>query len=244
MELRRLLATRETLLQQEKAFRATCRRQLQAWQAELGRLSTAVEGGEEQERLQAAQQAHDEAARRHRRLRQLLANRNREIQRIRRLMDDLPSRTELLQYERRFVELYDQVAAKTEETRKYFAHYNTVNARRQYLTKEESLIRSINGKFRDSMRSKKTQGIFLDQCRQILSTVRASLEQQEQQLQGREMARDAQQAAYQSLLEDEREYFRAVKEFQAECDKNDALNDQLEHLGVATAGAGGSGIGS
>jgi len=51
-------------------------------------------------------------------LRQLLAKKTQEAQLIKRKIDEIPTRTELVQYERRFVELYEQVAAKLEETRR------------------------------------------------------------------------------------------------------------------------------
>ncbi len=49
----------------------------------------------------------------------MLAKRNLEISRIVRSLDDVPSRAELVQYERRFAELYEEVAGKLEENRKY-----------------------------------------------------------------------------------------------------------------------------
>lgn len=54
------------------------------------------------------------------RLRLALAKKTQEIHLVKRKIDDIPTRTELVQYERRFVELYEQVAAKLEETRRYY----------------------------------------------------------------------------------------------------------------------------
>lgn len=70
------------------------------------------------------------------RLRQLLAETNLEIANTSRHIDDVPTRTELIQYERRFVELYQQVAWKLEETKKYYSMYNTLDTTLTFLQKE------------------------------------------------------------------------------------------------------------
>ena len=48
-----------------------------------------------------------------------------------------------LQYEKRFTELFDEVGEKLDETRKYFAVYNTLSRKRDYMVKEEALIESM-----------------------------------------------------------------------------------------------------
>ena len=65
-----------------------------------------------------------------------LAVKNQEMARVGRQIDDVPSRSELIQYERRFVELYEQVADKLDETRKYFSTYNALDQKRTYIQKE------------------------------------------------------------------------------------------------------------
>ena len=75
------------------------------------------------------------------RLRQLLAEANQEVASSVRFIDDIPTRTELIQYERRFVELYQQVAWKLEETRKYYDMYNTLDTTLGFLQKE---VRNIS----------------------------------------------------------------------------------------------------
>lgn len=60
--------------------------------------------------------------------------------RVGRQIDDVPSRSELIQYERRFVELYEQVADKLDETRKYFSTYNALDQKRTYIQKEVTVF--------------------------------------------------------------------------------------------------------
>ncbi len=73
-------------------------------------------------------------------LRQMLAEANREVALAVRVIDDTPTRTELIQYERRFVELYQQVAAKLEETRKYYDMYNILETTLGFIQKEVEII--------------------------------------------------------------------------------------------------------
>ena len=69
-------------------------------------------------------------------IRQLLAESNLEVANTTRTIDDIPTRTELIQYERRFAELYQQVAYKLQETRKYYSLYNTLDSTLGFLQKE------------------------------------------------------------------------------------------------------------
>ena len=66
----------------------------------------------------------------------MLAAANLEVATTARSIDDIPTRTELIQYERRFVELYQQTSWKLEETRKYYALYNTLETQLSFLQKE------------------------------------------------------------------------------------------------------------
>lgn len=72
-------------------------------------------------------------------LRELLAEANREVATSVRIIDDIPTRSELIQYERRFTELYQQVAWKLEETRKYYDQYNTLDTTLSYIQKEVTI---------------------------------------------------------------------------------------------------------
>jgi len=73
----------------------------------------------------------------------VVAAKTREMSKLARLIDEVPTRAELLQYERRFLELFDQVAEKLDETRNYFAVYNTLKKKAEFLGKEEGLIDSM-----------------------------------------------------------------------------------------------------
>ena len=144
-----------------------------------------------------------------------------------RKIDDIPTRTELIQYERRFVELYEEVASKLEETRKYFSTYNTLEQTHNYLQKEASLIQSINDTFAQSMRSAKGKDSFVQQFDTIIANLKGNLKQINAKRDERSAAREESNAKYQQLVEKQRRYFRAVKDFQTECLRNEMLTEQL-----------------
>lgn len=237
MELRRLMATVVVLTSHEREFKATCKRQLADLTDRIERLraNDPLAAGESElgARLAAAEADHADAEVKHRRLRVMLAKRSREIARLQRVIDDVPSRAELLQYEKRFEELYEALNAKTEEIRKQYASYNTLNLARQYLVKEEGLIRSMHESFAASMRSQRTQQAFLDQCEKILEGVRALVGKQAETLSSKRTHRDAKAVDYEALSDEQRAYFRAVKMLQAEADRGERLVTALEAAGLS-----------
>ena len=95
---------------------------------------------------------------------------------VERQMDEIPSRAELQQYQLQFIELYEQVAAKFTETKKYFQTYNRLEDSRSYLDREIGLLNSINDNYKIAMKSEKTKEKLIEQIRSILSTVDSNLE--------------------------------------------------------------------
>lgn len=106
------------------------------------------------------------------RVRLQLAKKNRTIASLTRQLDDVPGRSELTQYQRRFMELYNQgnwklaftrehriydeflrgiiaVSAKHKETKQYYTLYNTLDDTKLYLTKELSLLNSIQDNYNE-----------------------------------------------------------------------------------------------
>ena len=67
------------------------------------------------------------------------------------------------------------MAAKLAETRKYFEMYNTLDRTRDYLSKEQSLLKSISDGFEEAMGSKSRRGGFLEQLQSISSGLKSNL---------------------------------------------------------------------
>lgn len=153
--LRALITLNESLKSQEEQFRACCKQEMQALQDKISALQ-----GQGVEVLNAeslgARAVLDKLTMEKRRLqkvRMLAARRNREIATLQRKIDEIPSRLELTQYQKRFVELYEQVAAKHRETKRYYTMYNTLDDKKLYIAKEEALLTSIHDNFEKAMAS-------------------------------------------------------------------------------------------
>ena len=154
--LQRLVERSTSLKLQQVDFKKQCKAQLQQLQqqreAQLEEeAEEGAEGGEgadtqlakvrRVERLFEAESAKADQMRR------LLGQKGRQIASLQRQMDEIPTRAELMQYERRFRELYQQLASKSEETKRYYDQYNILGEKQGYLTKEASLINSIHDNF-------------------------------------------------------------------------------------------------
>ena len=133
-------------------------------------------------------------------LRQMLSENNRGIANSIRVIDDVPSRIELIQYERRFAELYQQVAWKLEETRKYYAVYNTLDSTLTFLQKEVKLLNSISETFPTAMKSTSSKQEFATQFETIVQGVEESLTRQRSVLSVRDNTVDALKATHQRLV--------------------------------------------
>jgi len=162
-------------------------------------------------------------------LRQVLADKNQAIAKIQRDIDEIPTRAELLQFERRFVELYELVADKLVETRKYYAMYNTLDMSHGYMTKEVTLLNSIVEGFPKAMKTKGGQANLLQQLALIVSGVDQNKESADKELAAERATLGALNDKYGKLLEKQRNYFKAVKEFQEECYKNEKLQAMIAH---------------
>jgi len=165
-------------------------------------------------------------------VRQLLAQRNLQVAATSRKIDDVPTRTEMIQYERRFVELYQQVGLKLEETRRYYAMYNTLDKTREFLGKEVKLIDSITNSFEHAMQTTSSQAEFAAQFDAILKGVESTRIKQEGTLKKKQDEVIKRESDYMEVVDAQRRYFKTVKAFQEECQRNEALVGKAEELGV------------
>mmetsp|Transcript_52863 Transcript_52863/g.67798 ORF Transcript_52863/g.67798 Transcript_52863/m.67798 type:complete len:681 (-) Transcript_52863:262-2304(-) len=235
-KLKSLVVLNEQLKGQEVAFKANVKRQLNKLQTELASLeskgSEAAGGGNDVEatRLNEIETMHVKVMNKYDRLRSFLAERNLSISTSSRLIDDIPTRTELIQYERRFTELYQQVALKLDENKKYFEMYNTLDETHRILTKEVTLINSITDNFDLAMKTKPTKEQFLTQLTGIIKSTDDSLNKQKIILKNKDNKLEVLTSQYQSLVDEQRRYFKAVKDFQEECNKNELYSSRLSEL--------------
>ena len=227
----------EALKADEAAFKASCAAQLEELRGRAARLAAEAASGESARALADMAAAQGEAAARLERARGAVAQRTREADRLARLIDDVPTRAELAQYEKRFVELYDEVSEKLEETRKYFATYNTLARKKEYMSKEEQLVSSMLANFA-ALKSRSQRQSYLDQCGTFTTMMEDSLAKQGAQLDAKRRMRDARAADVQRLVDLQRAYFKAVKDFQEECRKNELLTAEATRRRQVAAAAG------
>jgi len=240
-KLKGLVLLNEQLKQQESAFKVNVKRQLANLQAELaaadakeaeaaGGAGAGGGGDDEGSRLREIEGMHAKVLAKYDRLRALLAERNLAVSASSRSIDDIPTRTELIQYERRFTELYAQVALKLGENKKYFETYNTLDETHRIMTKEVTLINSITDNFDAAMSSKAGKEQFLGQLQNIVKSTEQSLDKQKATLSVKAARLEDVQAAHQALVDEQRRYFKAVKDFQEECNKNELYSAKLAEM--------------
>ena len=229
-KLKELIRLNETLKAKEKAYKAACVKQREVIEKKQSELRDSQAKSEDAKRLKEIDDMYDGVKKKYDKIRQLLAKKNQHISMVSRQIDDVPTRTELIQYERRFVELYQQVDSKLEENRKYYDYYNTQQRIYQFLSKEAEMLQSINDTFLEGMKTKSSQQDFLQQMETLISGIERTKESQEKMLSNVRSKFDENSKQHQKLVEKQRAYFKAVKDFQVACDKNEMLEEQLEEL--------------
>lgn len=237
--LRELMAQHESLKVQKDTFRTQCRVELdQLHQTILYLKQKATQESTAQDedvgRLRQVEVKHAKMQARYMELKRAVASQTREVLLKMKQIDEIPTRIELIQYEKRFVELYDEVALTLDETRKYYCVYNTLKTTHEYLEKEISLINSIYDNFDVAMSTKTATDAFFSQVDAIVKNIRGVLAKQEAQRKAHQLEMETLNSKYQVLLERERTYVSAVRDFQKECEKNDRLVARIQAAAAAT----------
>jgi hypothetical protein len=227
--LKNLIILNESLKVQESSFKAGCKSQLAEYQSRIKVLQEADQpDSAANKKLSDIEDMHAKIMFKYDKLRQMLAEANLEVSANARIIDDIPTRTELIQYERRFGELYQQVAWKLEETKKYYAMYNTLDTTLNVMQKNAKVLDSIHDNFHAAMKSSQDKKAFFDQVSAITKGVGDSSRQQQGVLEMRTKQAEDLKEQYQNLVDEQRSYYQTVKDFQKECEKNDWLEAKLE----------------
>ncbi|OWZ23963.1 hypothetical protein PHMEG_0001097 [Phytophthora megakarya] len=234
-KLRQLVMKNETLKSEKNEFRTKCRLELEALKDRIEKMKRqvtedAVNQDEEALRLIEIEQMHTQMAQKHKDMKLAAAKQTRTVHLKMKQIDEIPTRIELVQYEKRFIELYDEVAMTLDETRKYFCVYNTLKTTQEFLEKEISLINSINENFDVAMGSKTATQAFFMQIENIIQNVQGTVTKQQSARDGHQSSVETLDSKYQLLLDQERMYVNAIREFQKECEKNEKLVARLEEL--------------
>ena len=228
--LKELVMLNECLRGQEASFKASCKAHRQSLQDQIEVYGRGDDPeGAEVKKMAAIEDMHEKVMNKYNNLRSFLAETNLEVSNSARIIDDIPTRSELIQYERRFVELYQQVAWKLEETRKYYAMYNTLDTSLSFLQKNVKILDSITATFDEAMGSIQGKEEFMTSMNNIMRGLDTSLQGQEEILAVKESQLDQMKSTHQKLIDEQRAYYNAIKEFQNECDKNEWLIEAIEN---------------
>ncbi|XP_053987430.1 coiled-coil domain-containing protein 93 [Hylaeus volcanicus] len=169
--LEELLLVHDGLKEQEHNFREQCKFDLNLLRGKLQEIESGT-SEEEEDRLKEYEEQKEAVTK----TRLQLAKKNRAIASLTRQLDDVPGRSELTQYQRRFMELYNQVSAKHKETKQYYTLYNTLDDTKLYLSKELSLLNSIQDNYNEAMASTSGKEQFLKQFEAIVAGVKRNKE--------------------------------------------------------------------
>ncbi|XP_014611206.1 PREDICTED: coiled-coil domain-containing protein 93 isoform X1 [Polistes canadensis] len=220
--LEELLLVHDDLREQELKFREQCKSDLVLLRSMLEEINNVLPT-EEEDRLKEYEEQKEIVTR----ARLQLAKKNRAIASLTRQLDDVPGRSELTQYQRRFMELYNQVSAKHKETKQYYTLYNTLDDTKLYLSKELSLLNSIQDNYSEAMASTSGKKQFLKQFEAIVAGVKRNKSMVEKRCADEKNRRDDLSQQLVTLIEQQRKYVVAVRQLTIECRKNEALLAQL-----------------
>jgi len=92
------------------------------------------------------------------------------------------------------------------------------------------LLNSISDNFHEAMKSSQGKLEFSQQFDAIVRGVEESLRKQLTVPAGKDQMVEESKGIYQRLVDEQRKYFKTVKDFQDECNKNDWLVSKLEQL--------------
>ena len=221
-ELKKLVAANETYKRQEQSFKAECKKKLAALKEELANADKKP-AQESEKKIAEIEAVHSKVVAKDARLRRQVAAASRTIASTARLIDDVPTRAELVQYERRFHELYAQVAAKLDETRKYYELYNSLDEICKIHAREVTILNSIIDTFTQAMKTKASKQTFLQQLDDINSGLKKNLQAKQDLFRKAQERASAESKKHHLLVEEHRRYHTAVKDFHDECQKNDLL---------------------
>lgn len=228
--LEHLVQTHDDMKKREAEFKASCKEQL----GQLRETLAKVRGGEIEEdafdesadpdvaKLKGQIEKENDKANK---LKSTLAKKSRQLRSAERRLDEVPSRAELDQYQKRFLELYDESAAIHRQTKQFYSLYNTLEDKRRYLEKEVNVLESIHDNFETAMSTPSGKEEFLQQLANIVEGIGKNKEALERKKEGEKAKLDQLNERLAVLIEKKRLYYKKVKEFQEECKKNDALQN-------------------
>jgi len=225
--LRELVALKEQLNAQEEKFKANCKRHMAELQEEIERRRKSMYGVSDLERIDLINETFDVDTQKLEKVRAVWAKKGRDLALVERKLDDVPSRAELAQYQRMFVELYEQVATKLVETRRYYTTYNRLDDTRLCLDQEVKYLESIVDGYERCVKAKTSREKLLESLNLIVEQIQVNIDKKEAELAREKETYTDLNEKLRAALEKERAFFTATRDFQEECKKNEQLEQKL-----------------
>jgi len=226
--LRNLVGLNESLRAQEAQFKSSCKKQMMKMKELIAELQKDQPEDEDLEKRKLIEETFSGDSEKLKKIKQLASKKMRDISLVERKIDEVPSRTELLQYQRQFVDLYEQVSSRLTETRQYYITYNTLeDTRAVVLAREVTILNSIHDNYKVAMSTKTHRDRYLESLDTIVKGVISTLEREDGKLAKEKKACDELNQRYLKLVEKERNFYKATKEFQEECKKNEKLLSEI-----------------
>jgi len=115
---------------------------------------------------------------------------------------------------------------KSEENRKYFSLYNTVQDTKTLFNQEINYLREINELYKQA-NSKKAKEVLLHNLKNIEKIVGQNVVTSQGKLDRCRNEYRQVQTQFDECIFAEKDHFTRIKEFEAACDKNDELREKL-----------------
>jgi len=155
---------------------------MQELQEEIERRRKSMYGVTDLERIDLINETFEVDSQKLEKVRALWAKKGRDLALVERKLDDVPSRAELAQYQRMFVELYEQVATKLVETRRYYTTYNRLDDTRLCLDQEVKYLEDIVKVYETSSKDKAARERLLSTLGTIVGQIGVNIEKKEAEL--------------------------------------------------------------
>ena len=126
------------------------------------------------------------------------------------------------------MELHEQVASKLEETKKHYNTFNNLQDRTTFLEKELSLLDTIYTKFPETRQTDAGKVKFGEEMARVKGDADKNSSSVEVKKENLRKERDGLHDQYNQLMEEQRVYYKACKDFQDECTKNEYLMSMKE----------------
>ena len=227
-QLQELIEVNEALKKDEAEFKAACRKEFEERTARIEELQRKVDSQGRDEK-KVTEEDVEKAKARLAAVRLELASTTREADALERKIDNVPSSYELAQYQKRFLELDNQMAAEFSQTQKFYTLFNTLEAQRVQMMRENSMLNSIL----EGLPVGKTTGQaqkehFVRQLEALVREVEQCLEKTRSDLKAEEAEKAKLSAELADLQEVHRKYNIMVRDMREELKRNEMLRMKLK----------------